>query len=140
MSLAHCLGCSKTKAGFPLGVQTPWDEGHKIEAMEQGLPKWLQVTVGAGVPLTMQSKRAVRPSTTSTSSSLRVKSGCTEGFTVSRALQVSSSARRARRGETLMARGRAEHMGQGTACHPMGAVGLRVHVQGIQAQCLGSAG
>lgn len=43
----------------------------------------------------MQTKRAVRPSTTSTSSSLRVKSGCTEGCTVSRALQVSSSARRA---------------------------------------------
>lgn len=107
--------------------------------MAQGLPKWLQVTVGTGVPLTMQSKRAVRPSTTSTSSSLRVKSGCTEGFTVSRALQVNSSARRAWGGEPLMARGRAEYMGQGTACHPMGAVGLRVRVQGVQAQDLGSA-
>lgn len=59
-----------------------------------GLPKCVQVTTGGGVPLIMQSKRAVRPSTTSTSSSLRVKSGCTEGCTVSRALQVSSSARR----------------------------------------------
>lgn len=47
----------------------------------------------------MQTKRAVRPSTTSTSSSLRVKSGCTEGCTVSRALQVSSSARRVGTGE-----------------------------------------
>lgn len=47
----------------------------------------------------MQLKCAVRPSTTSTSSSLRVKSGCTEGCTVSRALQVSSSAKRVGRGE-----------------------------------------
>lgn len=88
----------------------PWES-----SLGLGLPKWVQVTAGGGVPLIMQSKRAVRPSTTSTSSSLRVKSGCTDGCTVSRALQVSSSARRAGRGELHAARVCAA---QEAACNP----------------------
>lgn len=44
------------------------------------------------MPLILQSKRAVRPSSTSKSSSSRVNKGASEGRTVSRALQVSSSA------------------------------------------------
>lgn len=43
------------------------------------------------MPLILQSKRAVRPSSTSMSSSSRVNRGASEGRTVSRALQVSSS-------------------------------------------------
>ena len=43
------------------------------------------------MPLILQSKRAARPSSTSTSSSSRVNRGASEGRTVSRALQVSSS-------------------------------------------------
>lgn len=46
---------------------------------------------GGGLPLILQSKRAARPSSTSTSSSSRVNRGASEGRTVSRALQVSSS-------------------------------------------------
>lgn len=43
------------------------------------------------MPLILQSKRAARPSSTSTSSSSRVNRGASEGRTISRALQVSSS-------------------------------------------------
>lgn len=57
------------------------------------LPKWVQTMVGGGSPLILQSSRAVRPSTTATVSSLRVKRGWREGHTVSLALQVSSSAK-----------------------------------------------
>lgn len=46
------------------------------------------------MPLILQSKRAARPSSTSTSSSSRVNRGANEGRTVSRALQVSSSSGR----------------------------------------------
>lgn len=49
------------------------------------------MTDGGGLPLILQSKRAARPSSTSTSSSSRVNRGASEGRTVSRALQVSSS-------------------------------------------------
>lgn len=52
------------------------------------------------MPLILQSKRAARPSSTSTSSSSRVNRGAREGRTISRALQVSSS------------RGRGHHWGK----------------------------
>lgn len=46
------------------------------------------------MPLILQSKRAARPSSTSASSSNRVNRGASDGRTVSRALQVSSSVRK----------------------------------------------
>lgn len=46
------------------------------------------------MPLILQSKRAARPSSTSISSSNRVNRGASDGRTVSRALQVSSSVRK----------------------------------------------
>lgn len=55
------------------------------------LPKCIQVTRGGGEPLTLQSKRAERPSMTSRMSSLRVKRGSTEGVTLRLALDVNSS-------------------------------------------------
>lgn len=77
----------------------------------------------------MQTKRAVRPSTTSTSSSLRVKSGCTEGCTVSRALQVSSSARRAGTGEPpqhMAVQGRRQPLTP-PGCNPATSVAVGEH-------------
>lgn len=55
------------------------------------LPKWLQVTLGGGVPLTLQSNRALRPSITSKTSKLRVKRGSREGMTLSLPHEVTSS-------------------------------------------------
>lgn len=55
------------------------------------IPKWVQMTWGGGVPLTLQSNRALRPSITSRMSSWRVKRGSTDALTLSLALEVSSS-------------------------------------------------
>lgn len=49
------------------------------------------MTRGAGEPLTLQSKRALRPSMTSRTSSLRVNRGSLDGVTLSVAPEVSSS-------------------------------------------------
>lgn len=62
-----------------------------LEKNKKNLPKCIQVTRGGGEPLTLQSKRAARPSMTSRMSSLRVKRGSTEGVTLRLALDVSSS-------------------------------------------------
>ena len=55
------------------------------------LPKWVHVTLGDGAPLTLQSNRALRPSITSRTSSLRVKRGSKDGRTLSLAHEVTSS-------------------------------------------------
>lgn len=55
------------------------------------LPKWLQATLGGGIPLTLQSNRALRPSITSKTSKLRVKRGSREGMTLSLPHEVTSS-------------------------------------------------
>lgn len=55
------------------------------------LPKCIQVTLGAGEPLTLQSNRAARPSMTSKMSSLRVNKGSLDGVTLRFALEVNSS-------------------------------------------------
>lgn len=49
------------------------------------------MTLGDGVPLTLQSNRALRPSITSRMSSLRVKRGSSEGMTLSLPHEVTSS-------------------------------------------------
>lgn len=49
------------------------------------------MTRGAGEPLTLQSKRALRPSMTSMMSSLRVNRGSLDGVTLRFALEVNSS-------------------------------------------------
>lgn len=49
------------------------------------------MTRGGGEPLTLQSKRAARPSMTSRMSSLRVNRGSMEGVTLRLALEVNSS-------------------------------------------------
>lgn len=63
----------------------------RTPSWERLLPKCIHVTRGAGEPLTLQSKRALRPSMTSRTSSLRVNSGSLDGVTLSVALEVSSS-------------------------------------------------
>lgn len=90
----------------------------------------------------MQTKRAVRPSTTSTSSNLRVKSGCTEGCTVSRALHVSSSARRAGTGEPPQhkpVQGRRQPVTP-PGCNPATSVAVGEHTPymvGAEPRCVG---
>lgn len=60
------------------------------------LPKWLQMTFGDGVPLTLQSNRAFRPSITSRTSNLRVNRGSMDGMTLSLPHDVISSEKKRR--------------------------------------------